>query len=254
MASTINKAKILFVVEGEVAEVVFLKAFERFIPIEIDEEIVTYRTNIYQLYTCLFRAGDGADLIRVLKSREKDEKKKEILNDYFSEIYLLFDYDLHDSQYSDSKIYELMDYFDNSTENGLLLLNYPMLESYRHLKRIPDYQYRYRSIHLDDVPHYKFTVKKEGFIEVTSPSLMFEVIRHNVDKLNFINHHLKGSLTLNGSIEGEMKLFLKNTISFKNKHHLVNVMNTGALLGYAYAPKRMKVLLDNYLKERYGEY
>lgn len=254
MVSTSSKAKILFVVEGEVAEVSFLKSFQKYIPIDIEEEIVTYRTNIYQLYSSLFREGEGADLIRVLKNREKDEKKREVLNQPFVEVYLLFDYDLHDSQYTDTKILELMDYFDNSTENGLLLLNYPMLESYRHLKKIPDYEYRHRSVKLIDVPHYKYTVKHEGFFyDVPNQRIMYEIVRHNIDKLNYINHHRTNVFTLEADIEDELKAFLRTTIGFKNRKHLVNVMNTGSLLGYAYAPKRMSMIIKDYVNREYGD-
>lgn len=254
MALQYNKPKILFVVEGAVAEAKFLKEFHEFVPIEMSEEIVTYKTNIYQLYNSLFAEGEGADLIRVLKEREKDPSRKSLLNQPFTEIYLLFDYDLHDSQYSDEKIVELMDYFDNSTENGLLLLNYPMLESYRHLRRIPDVAYRYRAVRFDDCFHYKFIVKRQQlFCDIPNQRIMFEIIHHNIDKFNFINRKTRFDFRLHGPLEDELKLCLKNTIDFKNRRGLINVMNTGSLLGYAYAPKRMGRLLEDYLLREYGE-
>lgn len=254
MALPFNKPKILFVVEGAVAEEKFLHQFENYIPLGINEDIITYKTNIYQLYNRLFSDGEAADLRRVLVSRETDPTKKALLNQSFAEIYLVFDYDLHDTQYTDSKIRKLMAYFDNSTENGLLLLNYPMLESYRHLRCIPDSEYRYRKVHLQDVPHYKAIVRREGaFDYIPNQNIMFEIIRHNIDKMNYLNHRVVDNYDLKENIETELVLLLENEIELKNRRRLINIINTSALFGYAYAPKRMSMMLKEYVRKTYDE-
>ncbi len=249
-----SRPKILFIAEGAVAEERFLRQFENYVPLGISEEIITYKTNIYQLYNRLFNDGEAVDLMRVLISREMDPTKKDLLRQPFAEIYLVFDYDLHDSQYTDKKIRRLMAYFDNSTENGLLLLNYPMLESYRHLRCIPDGEYRYRKVPLFDVPHYKAIVRREGaFDYIPNEGVMLEIIRHNIDKLNYINHRTVDNYILKDNIEEELIMLLENEIELKNRRKLINIMNTGALFGFAYAPKRMTSRLKEYLDKTYSE-
>lgn len=43
-----------------------------------------------------------------------------------------------------------MDYFSESTDRGKLYINYPTVESFKHFKSIPDEEYLFRKIHIDD--------------------------------------------------------------------------------------------------------
>ena len=57
---------------------------------------------------------------------------------------MIFDLDIQNAKDTDSlpqylnEVKEMLTYFNNSTEHGLLLLNYPMMESYRHCQTFID--------------------------------------------------------------------------------------------------------------------
>ena len=56
----------------------------------------------------------------------------------FSQVFLFFDCDCHDSSASDDKLKKMLDFFDNETENGKLYISYPMIEAIRYTKELPD--------------------------------------------------------------------------------------------------------------------
>lgn len=93
-----------------------------------------YDAEIYQLYKVLKEEEPDFDLVELLKERNKEnaELLREYNRDSFAYIYLFFDYDAHSTLASDDKIEEMLDFFDNETENGLLYISYPMLEAIRH--------------------------------------------------------------------------------------------------------------------------
>ena len=95
--------------------------------------------------------NEFVDLLDLIKERSKSNTKlekfnHEILNGdtgCISQIYIFFDYDGHDVGANakhitgDDKIIEMLDYFDNETENGKLFISYPMVEAF---KDISDYE------------------------------------------------------------------------------------------------------------------
>ena len=105
-----------------------------------------YQTNIYNLYKWLVNVnGDdfcGDNLLLTLRAYERDCHRStdpqvwEILNkEYteYSDILLIFDFDPQDPCYDPRKLDKLMKAFNDSTGNGKLYLNYPMVESFFHL-------------------------------------------------------------------------------------------------------------------------
>lgn len=77
------------------------------------------------------------------KKLEKVREQLESLNDKIPYTYLLFDLDIHDRQFTDenkkSILKEMQEYFNDETENGLLLISYPMIESFRDYTSDEDY-------------------------------------------------------------------------------------------------------------------
>lgn len=63
----------------------------------------------------------------------------------FSEIYLIFDYDFQNKNISldvmNSQLEEMLDKFNDETDNGRLYINYPMVEAIRYTKNLPDKDY-----------------------------------------------------------------------------------------------------------------
>ncbi|MFI3213035.1 MAG: hypothetical protein R3Y24_06790 [Eubacteriales bacterium] len=71
-------------------------------------------------------------------------------------IILVFDYERHDTNFSEEKINLLQNYFQDVTDVGLLYINYPMIESYQHIFSLPDYDYENRKISVSLQPGYQY--------------------------------------------------------------------------------------------------
>ena len=84
----------------------------------------------------------------------------------FTNIFLVFDYERHDPNFSESKILSMQRKLSDAADMGKLYINYPMIESYQHLKSLPDPEYRNRKIPVNLRPgsEYKSLVSKETVI------------------------------------------------------------------------------------------
>lgn len=133
--------KILVIVEGARKELKLVNKLKKlFLPQEI--AITSYGTSLYQLYDYLEEYCDfnfeELDVLLALKAHEPIEDKKAIFDEKYTDVLLIFDFDPQDDKFDIAKISKLMNYFNDSTENGKLYINYPMLESFYHLKNIKD--------------------------------------------------------------------------------------------------------------------
>lgn len=147
------KAKILILVEGEKTEKRLTEHLFQIYGIDAKFEIVSYKTNIYVLYQEMFFEGKPEDLntLQVLKEHERDENKKRIFDQPFTDIMLIFDLDPQDPLFSEDKIAAMTGYFTESTDMGKLYLNYPMIEAFYHMKAIPDSEYNERFAPYDEL-------------------------------------------------------------------------------------------------------
>lgn len=160
-----RKNKILILVEGEKREVKMMNKMLSIYDLS-DIQIVSYGANIYNLYKDMFedKNPEDYDLLQVLKSRENDYKKKEIFDQYYSDILLIFDLDPQDSSFQQENLIFMQGYFSESSDNGKLYINYPMVESFYHMKSIPDSGFPSRFIAFDKVNNYKHIVSRETVI------------------------------------------------------------------------------------------
>lgn len=135
-----NKRKILILVEGLKTDVRLMNHLLNIYSLELEYQIVSYKTNIYVLYNEMFLEGDPSsmDILQVLKEREQDPDRKKIFDEKYSDILLIFDFEPQDPHFSDKKIIEMTEYFVESSDMGKLYINYPMVESFYHMKNIPD--------------------------------------------------------------------------------------------------------------------
>lgn len=111
----------LFVLEGVRTESIYVDKLEQhFLGKRISVKCV-YEAEIYQLYKQLKAEDFAYDMVDLLKERNKANAA--LLHDYnsdsFASVYLFFDYDAHSSMADDGKLQEMLDYFDNETENGM---------------------------------------------------------------------------------------------------------------------------------------
>lgn len=185
------KTKILMLVEGEKMDVKLMTHLLEVYGLNDGYEIVSYNTNIYTLYNQMFADHDPAayDLVQVLKARETDANKKAIFDQAFSDILLVFDLDAHAPDFSPEKIREMVDYFQESSDMGKLYLNYPMAESFYHMKSIPDPDYSTYTASITEGRMYKkrvtcITGDQRKFARTKEECNI--VIRQNIEKSNQI--------------------------------------------------------------------
>ncbi len=145
----------LFVFEGKRESEFFDSIQKIFFPKEEGKFIyIDYRSSIYSLYSKLkeYDVFDGirssADTVYLLKKILRDRADRSLENALvsdISEIFLFFDYDFQEEHKSlneiNTQVWEMLNFFNNETEAGKLYINYPMIESIRYTKHLPDNNY-----------------------------------------------------------------------------------------------------------------
>lgn len=161
-----SERRVLFVVEGKKDEPRLLKGMYRVLMGTKTENMFVYGTTIHHLLRKMSSDGtwdDDLDLVSVLKEDASEEDSK-MLDQDFSDVYLVFDMDPQDRIYNEGLLSEAIRFFDDSTENGKLYLNYPMMQSYKHLKEPYDEDFLDRTVSLDDIRKgYKELVDQEAY-------------------------------------------------------------------------------------------
>ena len=102
-----SRKQVLLIVEGIKQEIKLFQALFRCYGLDIGYEIVSYNTNIYELYERMFSDGfqDDLSLLGVLKERASEEDKWLFDQDY-SDVLLVFDYELQDNRFSPARLEE----------------------------------------------------------------------------------------------------------------------------------------------------
>lgn len=131
-----------FIVEGEVREPQVIDNISKVFFTHGNFTIITLPAgeNIYMLWKKLKADDFDTDIIEVL--RESNNKiRKQLMGlsrDDFSEVYLFFDYDAHQTNLGkaddEDVINQMLESFNNETENGKLYISYPMVEALRDYK------------------------------------------------------------------------------------------------------------------------
>lgn len=161
-----SEHNVLYIVEGCDDKKLMDKLWNRFEP-ENKYETYVFSTNIHVLIDLLFEGDEldeDLDLLKVLRSECSDRDPEGILKKKFQYIYLVFDFDPHDKKTDVVKIGKLMDFLRDPADNGRLFLNYPMVESYRHMKDPDDKEFISRTIPMEVLRtgKYKETVDRES--------------------------------------------------------------------------------------------
>lgn len=208
---------ILFVFEGKDDKTYFESIKRLFFPAKSDTFVCTYNSNIYSLYTKL-KTHDAlkemleVDTVSVLKDillEKGDETLKDIREDEVSEIYLFFDYDFQEDsrtlEENDNRLSELLGYFTDETGKGKLYINYPMVESLRYTKELPDNDY------------WSYTVSRQKCKE--------EKFKHQVHEFSFYGGNLEYLIVTIKPADNETTILKKTEKVKTNWLHLVT-MNT----------------------------
>lgn len=183
-----SSTNVLFIVEGEVTELKLLNKIKESLYLDEDFNIYPYKTNIFNLYKDL-KLDDDLDVALYLKEKETSRLKKELLSKEFTAIYLIFDLEPQDHDFDPEKIKLLLTFFNDSTDKGKLLINYPMVESFKHLKSLCDQEFVSRSLPLAEIKNYKEIVSLEtryGKVEDYHHKMVMEMIIHHLVKIQYI--------------------------------------------------------------------
>lgn len=128
-----------FIVEGEVREPQVIDNISKVFFTHGNFTIITLPAgeNIYMLWKKLKADDFDTDIIEVLRESNKEIRKQlmDLSRDDFSEVYLFFDYDAHQRNLGKADdgdvIDQMLESFNNETENGKLYISYPMVEALR---------------------------------------------------------------------------------------------------------------------------
>lgn len=158
-----SNRNILLVVEGDQTETKFFNAVISKYGIKNtpNMHIYSYSGSIYDLYIRtekVYGSWDNVDILKLLKEhRSKDDGDIELLTKKYTEIYYVFDFDYQDhTKNKVEKLKNLLSILNNETDNGMLLLNYPMFES------MLDNPNKYKSIEVSMLGKYKNMINKRG--------------------------------------------------------------------------------------------
>lgn len=173
MVSSMLNNKVLFIVEGDSDEVKFLKKLYKTCYAQQEFEIYSYKTNIHILAQVLYNDypdfdEDEVDIKLVLRSLEDDSRKRDILNQKYRDVFLIFDFEpQHDHPHFDT-VRRMLAFFSDSTNQGKLYINYPMMQSFKHLTSLPDDCFKDRLVTQDQWENYKELVGDESnFTDLT---------------------------------------------------------------------------------------
>ena len=133
--------RIAIICEGEKREVQYFSSLRKlfFQEYEYTFLALSAKENLYMLWNQLKADDFETDVIELLRDLD-DECKTQlegVRRDSFQEIYLFFDYDPHQNNsslsYNESNdiVKDMLEVFDNETENGKLYISYPMCEALR---------------------------------------------------------------------------------------------------------------------------
>lgn len=229
-----HKTNMLIITEGSQTEPKLLKQLSRCFPALDNFEIYSYKTNIYDLYSYLeeYLINDNdidGDILQILMERELNDSKRLVLQKHFSDILLIFDFEPQDHRYNFKNLQVLLNVFNESTENGKLYINYPMVESFRHFKSLNDEEYIERKVALKDISKYKSLSANEsciGNIGDLDKTKFIMIIDENLKKTS----HIIGS----GCVYPDFDELNEDLVQVANKqnYHVLNnefcyVLNTG---------------------------
>ncbi len=141
---------ILFVFEGERREPDLFHTLQRlYFPRDNETIVCSFGNNLYELYQELEDYGEDGDIVAIMKERLADKEDNPLAeidrSSDFSEIYLFFDYDFQHKHLPlkeiNIQVAEMLSMFNDETDRGKLYINYPMIESIRYTKELPDASY-----------------------------------------------------------------------------------------------------------------
>ncbi len=224
-----NSSNILFIVEGEADEGKLLRKLNKIIDTKNAYSIYAFKTTIHEMYDIYLelKDDDSFTLQGLLKEYSDSNTDRSTLSNRFKSVYMIFDFDPHYQKYSPKIINEMFEFFNDSREFGKLYLNYPMIQSYRHMSKMPDPDFKESKVTHSECLRYKQIVGDESdYTDLNKYSFVtiINFIYHHYSKLNYI---IKGTYECGSKDEylkesnEKLKLLLKiQTELFDSEDHV----------------------------------
>lgn len=238
--------KILLILEGASDEPKFFKRLFAKCNSKVECKIYSYRTNIHVLAQELFDnyndfdKGD-VDIKLLLASLEKDDQKKKLLRDKYSDVFLVFDFDSqHDHPHFDT-IKRMLTYYNDSTNQGKLFINYPMMQSYKHFDSLPCDDFEYLAVTLEEIKDYKRIVGEiSGYTDLDKYGfvLFYSIAVHHLKKANKIFDGKYEILTIEEYMKRDFVHIYDYQLQTFQDDNKVYVLNTCIFALIDFAPKR----------------
>ena len=189
---------ILFIFEGAKYEPSLYEGIKSlFFPRSSDQVLCSFCSSIYTFYKRMKdEFGEFGDVVDILKAEmEKVDPSNEIFkykSSDFESIYLFFDYDFYSGNLDkkNQQVNELIEYFNEETENGKLFISYPMIESIQYTKELPDALYHTYTVKREDSIGDEFKKKAKqfcfykGYAYLKDEHNWENIIQQNVFKAN----------------------------------------------------------------------
>lgn len=176
---------ILFVFEGGKAEPTVFDSIGRLFLSGEELCVVKCRHDLPTLYSNL-RENDY-DLFRSLPLEENGITLPvgKRIDTLFSQIFLFFDYDFQNrigTERVNDILAEMLDFFDDETVNGKLYVNYPMIESLKYTKELPDADYWQYVATREECANHLFKGNAERFAYAQAKAFRFIDLAKNSEQ------------------------------------------------------------------------
>jgi len=183
----VSKNTILILLEGSTTEPRILNSLKKYFLTGKSASTVVktvFGTDIYQLWNTVkeYEYADTFELIRESTPQNKI-RLQGISREDVDSIFFIFDYDGHATNADPDKIIELLEIFNDETEQGKLLISYPMVEA---MMDFGDYSNEVNFTPIDLGKGYKTVVHKRQFSRKLDKTEWKHAIIENLKKANLI--------------------------------------------------------------------
>lgn len=238
--------KVLLIVEGEADEVRFFRQLFKCCYRTLDFRFYSYKTNLHVLAQELYNnypdfENDNIDIRLVLSSLETDEKKKKILKEKYSDVYMIFDFEPQDHNTHYDTVKRMLSYFTDSTEQGKLFINYPMMQSYKHFSKLPDNDFDKKAVTIEQVRKYKSLVNDESsFTDLSKYDYrtFYSIAYHHLRKAICIQFGDCQCPTINNFPQLDYQDIFDKQVCLVDNEQKVWVLNTCILGIIEFSPKK----------------
>lgn len=240
---------ILFIFEGASYEPPLYEGIRSlFFSRSNDQIICSFCSSIYTFYKRLKDDYDGyADVVDVLKTELVKTCPESELFKYksadFASIYLFFDYDFYlgDLKRKNGQIKEMLEYFNEETNNGRLFISYPMVESIQYTKELPDGNFHQYAVKREDSIGKKFKKAARQFCFYRGYEFLKDaenwnhIVKQNVIKANELTNDLLSWPLKKCDVE-QMAIFEAQLRKYVIPHESVAILNSFPLFLFHYFP------------------